>query len=64
MRHLVKGHIWNTIQGRMSVFERYFSTFEEAKEFAENEPYHHFKIFDPDNQVVHSGSQVDPDTYA
>ena len=55
MRHLVKGHIWNAIDGRVAIFERMFATFEEAKQFAENEPYHHFKIFDHDNQLVHTG---------
>ena len=34
MRHLVKGHIWNAIDGRVAIFERMFATFEEAKQFA------------------------------
>jgi hypothetical protein len=63
-KHLVKGHIWNAIEGRMSIFERYFGTFEEAKDFAENEPYHLFKIFDDQEQLVHSGSNVEQSTYA
>ena len=64
MRHLVKGHIWNAVEGRMAIFERYFATFDEAKLFAENEPYHSFKIYDHNNQLVHSGSKVDINTYA
>jgi UTP:GlnB (protein PII) uridylyltransferase len=64
MRHLVKGHVWNSIEGRMVIFERYFPSFEEAKEFAEHEPYHTFKIYDHNNQLVHSGSNVEQNTYA
>ena len=62
--HLVKGHMWNAIESRMVVFERYFPSFEDAKAFAENEPYEHFKIYDHQNQLVHSASTADYNTYA
>jgi hypothetical protein len=62
--HLVKGHIWNEISGRMTIVERFFPTFEEAKSFAETEPYHLFKVYDHNNQLVHAGSNVEQNTYA
>ena len=64
MRHLVRGHSLNPIDGRMLVFERFFETFEEALAFASSESYHHFKIFDHENQLVHSGTSVQENTYA
>jgi hypothetical protein len=64
MRHLVKGHMFNPISGRMVIEERYFPTFEEAKEFVEQSAYHMFKVYDHNNQLVHSGSNVEENTYA
>ena len=64
MRHLVKGHLWNAIEGRMTIFERYFESFEEAKQHAESEPYHVFKIYDHNDQLIHTGSNVEANTYA
>jgi hypothetical protein len=64
MRHLVKGHVWNAISGRMVIFEKYFPSLEEAKSFAEGQAYEHFKIYDHDNQLVHAASNVPENTYA
>ena len=63
--HLVKRHIWNEIEGRMTIFERYFETFEQAKTFAESEPYHTIKIYDENEELVHTATKAEAqDTYA
>ena len=56
--HLLIGHIYNAIDGRMARFERYFPTFEEAKAFSDEQPYDHLKIYDDNNQMVHSQSNT------
>jgi hypothetical protein len=56
-KHLVKGHIWNAIEGRFAIFERYFDSLEEAKSHTESEPaYTHFKVYSDDGELVHSGT--------
>ena len=64
MRHLVKGHYWHEGLGRMLIEDRYFPTFEEAKAFVEQSAYHSFKVYDHNNQLVHSGQPADQSTYA
>ena len=64
MSHLVRGHYWHEELGRMLIEDRFFPTFEEAKQFVEDSIYHSFKIYDHNNQLVHSGSKVDINTYA
>ena len=63
--HLLIGHIYNAIEGRMSRFERYFQTLEAAKEFSENESYDHVKIYDHNNELVHTQANTfEGKTYA
>jgi hypothetical protein len=63
--HLVKRHVWNELEGRFVIFERYFETLEKAKTFAESEPYHTIKIYDEDGELVHHTTKAQAqDTYA
>ena len=64
MLHTVRGHFWHEALGRMLIEDKEFGTFEEAKEFAEGSTYHSFKIFNHNNELVHSGSPTPTNTYA
>jgi hypothetical protein len=58
-RHKVKGHYFDEASGKMRVHERFFPTFEAAKEFLNNSSFHMFKVYDDNEQLVHSGSSTD-----
>jgi hypothetical protein len=63
-KHRYLGHKWNHLTGRME-FESYeFDSLEEARSFAGGATHERFKIYDENNQVVHSGSNTPVNTYA
>lgn len=64
MAHRLKGHTFNALSGRMGVHERYFPSFEAAIEYALQQGFDHFKIFDHNEQMVHSATSADTNTYA
>ena len=64
MRHRLKGHTYNSISGRMAVFERYFNSLEEAVAYATSQNFDHFKVFDNNEQLVVSQTPTAEGTYA
>lgn len=64
MKHLVRGHYWHNELGRMLVEDRIFESFDEAKEFVNASSYHSFKVFDENNELVHSGNPGERPSYA
>jgi len=62
--HRLKRHIWNEIDGRMATEERYFHSLVDAIKHLEVAFFHKFKIYDENENLVHSGSKEDFDSYA
>lgn len=62
--HKLKRHIWNEIDGRMATEERYFHTLADAIKHLEESVFHKFKIYDENENLVHSGSKEDFANYA
>ena len=56
MVHRVKTHRWN--MGVLETIEHFFEELEEALSFAETVPAHAVKVFNHDDEVVHSTSML------
>jgi hypothetical protein len=60
--HKVKSHLWKN--GILETFEEFFESFKEALEYANNIVAQLVKIYNEDDEVVHTCSKSVDDTYA
>lgn len=61
-KHKVVSHIWN--DGILKTLTNFFNSFDEAKNFSEDLNSHAVKIYDEDEQLVHSAGAKVENTYA
>jgi len=59
-KHKVKRHFWN--DGKLTTYDNFFESFEEALKFAEKEFSHTVKIYNVDDELVHSKQMSQPGT--